>query len=72
MRLHKTYQKTVFKQGKTVRQKQGLQYAYCENNPINNVDRDGRWSKSVHHEMIDKAVNQMVKSGEIKKQTQKL
>jgi len=42
MRLHKTYQKTVFKQGKTVRQKQVLQYAYCLNNPIRYIDRDGR------------------------------
>ena len=42
MRLKKSYQSTVFKRHQTVRQKQALQYAYCANNPVNRVDRDGR------------------------------
>jgi hypothetical protein len=42
MRIRGTYQKEVFQRLKTVRQKQGFQYAYCANNPINAIDPDGR------------------------------
>ena len=41
MRLRNTYQKTVFKRHITVRQKSALQYAYCLNNPVRNIDLRG-------------------------------
>jgi hypothetical protein len=42
MRIRGTYQKGVFQRLKTVKQKQGLPYAYCLNNPMRFVDIDGR------------------------------
>jgi len=36
-------------------------YHYTLNNPINHIDPDGRWSKAVHHQMIEQAVNGMWK-----------
>ena len=41
MRLRNTYPDTVFRRRQTVKQKQALQYAYCNNNPVNNVDLRG-------------------------------
>jgi hypothetical protein len=41
MRIRGTYQKGVFQRLKTVRQKQGLPYAYCANNPVRNIDLRG-------------------------------
>jgi RHS repeat-associated protein len=38
-------------------------YHYCENNPINNVDRDGRWSGSIHKEFIMQAVKELRNDG---------
>jgi hypothetical protein len=42
MRIRGTYQKGVFQRLKTDRKKQGLPYAYWENNPVNRIDPDGR------------------------------
>jgi hypothetical protein len=42
MRIRRTYQKGVFQRLKTGRKKQGLQYAYWGNNPVNRIDLDGR------------------------------
>jgi hypothetical protein len=41
MRIRGTYQKGVFQRLKTVKQKQGLPYAYCANNPMKYVDLHG-------------------------------
>ena len=42
-------------------------YVYCANNPIKLVDPNGEWSKSVHHKMIETAVNELVRDGYVSK-----
>ena len=41
-------------------------YAQCNNDPINRIDPDGNWSKPVHHKMVNIAVREMVRDGELK------
>jgi hypothetical protein len=49
MRIGGTYQKRVCQRLKIGRQKQGLPYAYCNNNPVNYTDPDGRDPKNPQH-----------------------
>jgi hypothetical protein len=46
MRIRGTYQKGVFQRLKTVKQKQGLPYAYCGNNPMRLIDPTGMGPES--------------------------
>jgi hypothetical protein len=52
MRIGGTYQKRVCQRLKIGRQKQGLRYAYCNNNPVRYVDPDGRVLRPADEEAL--------------------